>query len=246
MKKTKIAWTETTWNPITGCSKCSAGCQNCYAEKIARRLQAMGIEKYKNGFTVTLHENALDEPLSLKGQHTIFVCSMSDLFHKDVPFSFIDKIMETIRLTPQHTYQLLTKRADRMAEYFLQHDVPKNAMLGVTCECQKAKGRIGSLRKIKTDCVKFLSCEPLVEDLGELDLQGIDWVIVGGESGNKARAMKKEWAQNIQSQCKVQGIPFFFKQWGTWGEDGIKRNKKANGCLLDGKIIQEYPRGIKQ
>lgn len=242
MNKTEIAWTEITWNPISGCTKCSAGCQNCYAEKMAFRLKAMGLEKYRNGFTVTLHENCLSEPYTWKGNKTVFVCSMSDLFHKDVPFKFIDRIMEVIERTPQHTYQLLTKRAERMAEYFAERAVPKNVMLGVTCECQKAKERVGCLRSVKSECVKFLSCEPLVEDLGELDLSGIDWVIVGGESGTNSRPMKKEWVLNIQWQCGEQGAAFFFKQWGTWGEDGVKRNKKANGCLLDGKVMQEYPK----
>ena len=202
----------------------------------------MGLEKYRHGFTVTLHVDCLDEPYSWKGNKTVFVCSMSDLFHKDVPFKFIDRIMEVIEKTPQHTYQLLTKRAERMAEYFAKRAVPKNVMLGVTVDDWKGKERIEYLKSIKTDCVKFLSCEPLLEYLGDLNLDGIDWVIVGGESGNNARRMLKPWVENIQRYCKRFNVAFFFKQWGSWGEDGIKRNKKANGCLLNGKIVQEYPK----
>ncbi len=240
MRTTKIEWTDKTWNPITGCSKKSTGCLHCYAEVMARRLKAMGQEKYANGFTVTLHERCLNEPLTWRGNHNIFVCSMSDIFHEDVPFDFVDRMFDIIRGTPQHRYQILTKRAERMAEYFTTRSIPDNVWLGVTVEAQSSRFRIDYLRNLPAS-VKFLSCEPLVEDLGELDLTGIDWVIVGGESGPQARPMKEEWALNIMKQVEAQGARFFFKQWGTWGADGIKRNKHANGKLLKGEIIQEMP-----
>lgn len=240
MKTTKIEWTDKTWNPITGCTKISPGCAHCYAEVMTRRLQAMGLGKYENGFHVTLHEECLDEPLEWKQPHTIFVCSMSDLFHKDVPFAFIDKVMETIRQTPQHRYQLLTKRAERMEEYFLTRDIPDNAWLGVTVEAQISKSRIDRLRGLDAP-IRFLSCEPLIEDLGELDLTNIDWVIVGGESGPQARPMKEEWVLSIMRQAEEQGAAFFFKQWGTWGSDGIKRSKHKNGKLIEGKVLQAMP-----
>lgn len=240
MRTTKIEWTDKTWNPITGCSKKSTGCLHCYAEVMARRLKAMGQEKYANGFIVTLHERCLNEPLTWRGNHNIFVCSMSDIFHENVPFEFIDKMFDVIKSTPQHRYQILTKRAERMAEYFTTRSIPDNVWLGVTVEAQSSRFRIDYLRNLSAS-VKFLSCEPLVEDLGELDLTGIDWVIVGGESGPQARPMKEEWALNIMKQVEAQGARFFFKQWGTWGADGIKRNKHANGKLLKGEIIQEMP-----
>jgi protein gp37 len=240
MKTTKIEWTDKTWNPITGCTKISAGCTHCYAENMARRLCAMGQEKYKNDFTLTLHENALDEPLFWWKPHTIFVCSMSDLFHEKVPFSFIDKVLNTIIATPQHRYQLLTKRCARMAKYFETRMVPENVWLGATVEAQAVKDRIDMLGSIPAP-VRFLSCEPLIEDLGTLDLTNIDWVIVGGESGKIARPMKEEWALSIERQAAANGSAFFFKQWGTWGADGIKRSKYANGKLLKGKIKQAMP-----
>lgn len=208
---------------------------------MARRLKAMGLEKYQNGFQLTLHPDTLEEPVSWHKGHNIFVCSMSDLFHKDVPFEYIDRMMEVIRRTPQHRYQILTKRAERMAEYFATHPVPANVWLGVTVECQATKQRIESLRSIKAAPIRFLSCEPLLEDLGQLDLQNIDWLIVGGESGPKARPMKEEWALNIKRQTEAHGAAFFFKQWGTWGSDGIKRNKHANGKVLGGEVVQQMP-----
>lgn len=240
MKTTKIEWTDKTWNPITGCSKKSTGCQHCYAEVMARRLKAMGQAKYANGFQITLHERCLSEPTGWKGSHNIFVCSMSDLFHEDVPFEFIDKVFDIINRTPQHRYQVLTKRAERMAEYFATRNIPQNVWLGVTVEAKSSRFRIDYLRTLDA-AVKFLSCEPLVEDLGELDLDGIDWIIVGGESGPQARPMKEDWVLHIQRQVENQKSIFFFKQWGTWGADGVKRNKHANGKLLKGEIVQEMP-----
>ena len=240
MKTTKIEWTDKTWNPITGCTKKSAGCAHCYAEVMAQRLKAMRLEKYRNGFDLTLHEDNLEEPLAWKKAHNIFVCSMSDLFHENVPFEFVDRIMDTIKWTPQHRYQILTKRSERMREYFQTREVPLNVWLGVTVECASSKARIDHLRDLNAT-VKFLSCEPLIEDLGELNLDGIDWIIVGGESGSKARPMQLAWVINIKQQVEQQGAAFFFKQWGTWGSDGIKRNKHANGKTLQGEIIQQMP-----
>lgn len=241
MSSTKIEWTDASWNPVTGCTKISAGCQHCYAEIMARRLCAMRVDKYKNGFHVTLHEDCLDEPKRWHKPCTIFVCSMSDLFHEDVPFSFIDKVLATIEQTPRHRYQLLTKRADRMQEYFSTRNVPINVWLGVTVDVRESKPRIDFLRNIENVPIRFLSCEPLLEDLGTLNLEGIDWIIVGGESGRKARPMKEEWVLNIKGQVEMDRKSFFFKQWGTWGSDGIKRNKRQNGKALQGVVCQMMP-----
>lgn len=241
MRTTKIEWTDRTWNPVTGCTKQSAGCAHCYAEVMARRLTAMGLKKYENGFKPTLHPDDLEEPKKWKKGSNVFVCSMSDLFHPDVPFGFIDRVMQTIEETPQHRYQLLTKRAERMAEYFATHEVPINAWLGVTVECKDVLNRIDFLRSIEDATVRFLSCEPLLEDLGEIDLKDIHWMIVGGESGPKARPMQEEWVVNLRTQAKKHKVSFFFKQWGTWGQDGVKRNKHANGKELEGKVVQQMP-----
>ena len=241
MSTSKIEWTDASWNPITGCSKISPGCQHCYAEMMARRLCAMRVDKYKNSFRVTLHEDCLEEPVKWRKPKTIFVCSMSDLFHEDVPFGFIDKVLLVIERTPQHRYQILTKRAKRMVEYFSTRSVPENVWLGVTVDVKASKSRIDSLRSIKNAPIRFLSCEPLLEDLGTLDLTGIDWIIVGGESGRKARPMKEEWALNIKQQVDAAGKAFFFKQWGTWGSDGVKRDKHKNGKALKGEICQKMP-----
>lgn len=241
MANSKIEWTNKSWNPVTGCSKVSEGCKHCYAEVMARRLKAMGQIKYSNGFHVTTHEESLIEPLKWHKPQMIFVCSMGDLFHEKVPDDFIDRVMKTIEKTPQHRYQLLTKRADRMAVYFSNHPIPHNAWHGVTVECKSSIPRIDLIRNLNAS-VKFLSCEPLVEDLGKMDLDGINWIIVGGESGMQARPMKEDWALNVKQQAETMNIPFFFKQWGTWGADGIKRNKHVNGKLLQGKIIQELPK----
>jgi Bacteriophage protein gp37 len=240
MATTSIEWTDKTWNPITGCTKVSRGCANCYAELMSRRLKAMGQSKYKNGFKLTLHPESLSEPLKWIKPHTVFVCSMSDIFHDEVPDSFIDKIMETIIQTPQHNYQILTKRAERISEYFTDREIPQNAWIGVTVEDINSKERINYLRSLNAS-IKFLSCEPLLEDLGALNLKNIDWVIVGGESGSKARPMKEEWVLSIKEQADSQGSSFFFKQWGTWGSDGVKRNKKVNGKLINGKVYQKMP-----
>lgn len=240
MKATKIEWTDRTWNPVTGCTKHSEGCAHCYAETMSRRLKSMKVAKYQNAFRLTLHEECLKEPLKWRKQHNIFVCSMSDLFHNDVPFSFIDKVFEIIRLCPQHRFQILTKRAERMAEYFKNIETPKNVWLGVTVENKFSKGRIDFLRGINAE-IHFLSCEPLLEDLGKINLENIQWIIVGGESGSSARQMQKIWVDKIKEQAVANDIPFFFKQWGTWGEDGVRRSKSKNGKILDGEIIQQMP-----
>ena len=213
---------------------------HCYAEVMARRLKGMGQVKYKNAFKLTVHPESLDEPKTWAKPHNIFVCSMGDLFHEKVPFDFIDRVMETIVATPQHRYQILTKRPERLHEYFTSHDVPQNVWLGTTVESRRNKFRIDYLRGLHAP-VRFLSCEPLIEDLGEMDLTGINWVIVGGESGMQARPIKEDWIVGIENQCEQHHIAFFFKQWGTWGQDGIKRNKHANGKLLQGEIIQQMP-----
>jgi protein gp37 len=241
MKKSKIEWTEETWNPTTGCDKVSAGCKNCYAETMAKRLQAIGVKGYENGFKFTLMLERLEQPLRKRKSTKYFVNSMSDLFHEDMPSDFLDEIFKVIEQTPQHIYQVLTKRENKMEEYFATREVPSNVWLGVSVEDKKSGlPRIDKLRNIKA-AIKFLSIEPLLEDLGKVNLSGIDWVIVGGESGPKARPMKEEWAINIKEQCDRMEIPFFFKQWGTWGADMVKRNKKSNGRILQGKVWEAYP-----
>jgi protein gp37 len=238
----KIEWTEQTWNPVTGCTKISPGCKYCYAEVMAKRLKAMGAQGYENGFnTITLMYERLDQPLHRKKPTIYFVNSMSDLFHEAVPFDFIDRIFDTIRGTPQHAYQILTKRAERMNEYFQTRQVPDNAWLGVSVEDKKyGIPRIGYLQAIKAK-TRFLSIEPLLEDLGRFSLKGIHWVIVGGESGVKARPMEESWVLKLRDQCQRNGIDFFFKQWGSWGQDGVKRNKGANGRQLEGQTWDMIP-----
>ncbi len=241
---TKIEWTEQTWNPTVGCTKISPGCTHCYAESMAIRLKAMGVKGYENGFKLTLLPDRLNDPLLRKKPTIYFVNSMSDLFHEDVPFEYIDQVMNTIKKTPHHIFQILTKRAERMVEYFNQNSPSNNVWLGVTVENKKyGLPRIDLLRQINAK-VRFLSIEPLLEDLEDINLTGIGWVIAGGESGNKARPMKKEWAENIRDQCKSQKVPFFFKQWGTWNSEGQKNNKKQNGRYLDGKIWNQMPKAF--
>ena len=237
---TKIEWTTETWNPVTGGTQLSAGCANCYAKTIALQMQKNGVRKYVNGFTVTMHEYALNMPRLLREPSFIFVCSMADLFHKDVPFEFIDKVMAVIRSTPQHTYQILTKRAERMAEYFTARAIPANVWLGVSVEASDVKHRIDSVRNLPAS-IRFLSCEPLVEDLGELDLTNINWVIVGGEHAVNARPMKEPWVLSIKDQTEKQGALFFFKQWGSIGRDGVYRSVERNGSQLQGKTYKAMP-----
>lgn len=237
----KIEWTEHTWNPVTGCTKISAGCKNCYAETLAKRLKRMGASGYANGFKLTLQPDRLRDPLDRKKPTIWFVNSMSDLFHERVPFEFIDLVMATIADTPQHRYQILTKRADRMAAYFAERRITENVWLGVSVE-NRMHGlpRIPVLRTICAP-VRFLSIEPLLEDLGQINLCGISWVIVGGESGPKARPMQAAWARSIRDQCELADIPFFFKQWGSHGADGVRRAKSANGRQLDGRVYDHMP-----
>lgn len=237
----KIEWTEMTWNPMTGCSKVSPGCKNCYAETMTKRLQAMGTNGYDNGFDISLLPERLDQPLRRKKPTVYFVNSMSDLFHEKASFSFLDEVFDVIARTPQHTYQILTKRAGRMSKYFSKRTPPKNAWLGVSVEDKKyGLPRIDKLRTIPAK-IRFLSVEPLLEDLGEINIDGIHWVIVGGESGSNARPMKAEWAENIRQQCENCDVAYFFKQWGTWGSDGVKRAKKINGRELNGRVYDNYP-----
>lgn len=237
----RIEWTERTWNPTVGCTKISPGCKHCYAETMALRLQAMRTSGYENGFKLALLPNRLAQPLRRTKPTIYFVNSMSDVFHEKVPFEYIDRIFETVRQTPQHTYQILTKRAVRMAKYFASREVPSNAWLGVSVEDRKhGLPRVDQLRDVGAK-VRFLSVEPLLHSLGEINLSEIHWVIVGGESGPKARPMQLEWVEEIRLQCKNIGIAFFFKQWGGWGADGKKRAKKENGRMLNGRVFDEMP-----
>jgi protein gp37 len=239
--KSKIEWTESTWNPVTGCTKVSPGCKYCYAETMARRLKAMGVAGYEHGFQLQLQPHRLEEPYLQKKPTVYFVNSMSDLFHELVPDRYIESVLRVITETPRHTYQILTKRAERIEFFFRSRVVPENAWLGISAENREyGLPRMQLLQKIDAK-THFISAEPLLDDLGELNLSNIEWVIVGGESGPKARPMKAEWVENIKRQCEAQGVAFFFKQWGGWGADGIKRSKKANGNLYQGKKWQAYP-----
>jgi protein gp37 len=208
---------------------------------MARRLTAMGARGYERGFEVTLHPDRLEWPLQRRAPTVWFVNSMSDLFHADVPDDFIDSVLDTIRRSPQHTYQILTKRADRLPSFFASRAVPSNVWLGVSVEDRKyGVPRISHLRRVPAN-VRFLSVEPLLQDVGELDLRGIHWVIVGGESGSQARPMKAEWVQSVKRQCENAGVAFFFKQWGAWGADGRRRSKAANGRQFEGRTWSNYP-----
>jgi protein gp37 len=239
--RSNIEWTEQTWNPTVGCTKISPGCKNCYAEVMARRLQAIGVRGYEKGFVLTLIPERLAEPLERRKPTIYFVNSMSDLFHEKVPFEYIHRVFDVMSHTPQHTFQVLTKRASRMAEFCLGTTVPANVWLGVSVENRKhGLPRIPILRGVNAQ-VRFLSVEPLLEDLGSFDLSGIHWVIVGGESGKKARPMKPEWVENVKNLCDVADVAFFFKQWGTWGADGQKRSKHANGRRLHGQVWDRMP-----
>ena len=238
---TKIEWVKNkngnkgdTWNPVTGCSKISLGCKNCYAERFAKRLQAMGQAAYKNGFELTLHEEYLNKPFKIKSPRMIFVNSMSDLFHEDVPFTFIEKVFNVMHRTPRHVFQILTKRSERLLQLSPKLFWSDNIWAGVTVEHHKYIHRINHLRKTGAK-VKFISCEPLLSPLSGLNLKGIDWVIVGGESGPRARPMNKSWVIEIRDTCRSRNIPFFFKQWG-----GV--NKKKAGKVLEGRIYEEMPK----
>lgn len=228
-----IEWTEHTWNPVTGCLKISQGCKNCYAERMAKRLKAMGAARYANEFEPTLHWDLVDAPVAWKKPRLVFVNSMSDLFQEDVPDEFIQRVFHTMEACPQHTFQILTKRSDRLRSIAAQLTWPQNVWMGVSVEDARVMHRIGDLAAVPS-AVRFLSCEPLIGALEEMPLENIDWVIVGGESGPRARLMKEEWVRSIQRQCRVAAVPFFFKQWG-----GVR--KDLSGRLLDGRIYDEMP-----
>jgi len=237
----RIEWTEQTWNPVTGCSKLSPGCAFCYAEVFAKRLQAMGVAGYKNGFAVTLHPSRLEQPLRRRKPTIYFVNSMIDLFHEDVPDAFIEQIFAVIEAAPQHRFQILTKRAERLTLFAKGRHIPANAWLGVSVENRRhGVPRIDLLRKVEAK-IRFLSVEPLLEDIGSINLAGIHWVIVGGESGPRSRPMKIEWARNVRNQCVQTGVPFFFKQWGSIGADGVRRSKSTNGHELDREAWRQMP-----
>ena len=231
--KTKIEWTETTWNPITGCSKHSTGCKNCYAAVFAKRLKAMKNIRYSNGFDVTIHRDIFDRPLSWKTPRLVFANSMSDMFHKDVPDDVILELFEIMGQAKQHTFQILTKRSERLAKMSGRIKWTDNIWMGVSIEDDAALSRADDLRKTGAK-VKFISAEPLLSSLSDLNLAGIDWLIVGGESGHKARPMEKQWAEELQKKAEESNTAFFFKQWGGW-------NKKKTGNLLNGVEYKEWP-----
>jgi protein gp37 len=233
MAKSKIEWTEATWNPVTGCTKVSPGCKHCYAERMAQRLQAMGQTNYVDGFDVRCHDHILEVPLGWKKPRTIFVCSMSDLFHEKVPLDYVLRVFDVMKRAHWHRFQVLTKRADRMAILSPAFELASNIWMGVSVETDKYRGRIDELRSTDAQ-TKFLSLEPLLGPLPDLDLREIDWVIVGGESGPGSRPMLPDWVTDIRDQCLRARVPFFFKQWGG-------TNKKKAGRLLDGRTWDEYP-----
>lgn len=228
-----IEWTDSTWNPVSGCSKVSPGCKHCYAERMALRLQAMGLEAYRDGFSVRLQPQALEAPLRWRQPRTVFVNSMSDLYHDKVPDAYIRQVFSVMERATQHRFQVLTKRAERMASLARFLPWPEHIWQGVTVESQAYRHRIDLLRQVPS-AIRFLSLEPLLSPLPSLDLDGIHWVIVGGESGPGCRAMDPAWAIDLRDQCRAAGVPFFFKQWG-----GV--HKKAAGRLLEGRIYDEMP-----
>lgn len=231
--RSRIEWTEATWNPVTGCTKISPGCAHCYAERMALRLKAMGQDKYATGFRVALHEYVLEAPLTWRTPQMVFVNSMSDLFHAKVPPSFIQRTFGVMRRAGWHRFQILTKRSKRLRTLCRTLDWPENVWMGVTVETMNYRFRIDDLRETSA-AIKFVCFEPLLENITHVDLRGIDWVIVGGESGPGARPLREEWVVNIHDQCQAAGIPFFFKQWG-----GV--NKKQAGRLLRGRTWDQLP-----
>jgi len=235
--KSAIEWTESTWNPVSGCTKISDGCANCYAERMTLRLAAMGQKRYRNGFEVTLHPEALDEPYRWKKPRVVFVNSMSDLFHKKIPLSYIQDVFSVMNKNQRHTFQILTKRSETLRELAPLLKWSDNIWMGVTIENDDYVDRADDLRMVNA-AIRFLSLEPLIGPVPSLDLRSINWVIVGGESGPGARPMKKEWVLDIKAKCQESGVPFFFKQWG-----GV--NKKKAGRLLLGKTWDEYPQTYK-
>ncbi len=239
--QSKIESTEQTWNPATGCTKVSAGCKYCYAERMALRLQLTGNEGYAQGFALTLRPERLDQPLQRTTPTMYFTGSMTDLFHEDLPDAFLERIFTVIGQTPQHTYRILTKRAERLPCFFKHRPIPRNLWLGVTVEDREhGLARLAFLRQVPAR-IRFVSMEPLLEDVGTVDLSGIHWVIVGGESGPNARPMREEWALAVRDQCQAANVAFFFKQWGTWGPDGVRRDQAANGRLLADQLWEQRP-----
>ncbi len=228
-----IEWTEATWNPVTGCTKVSAGCKNCYAERLASRLQAMGNLRYRNGFKVTLHRDLVDLPKRWREPRLIFVNSMSDLFHEQVPLDFIQRVFATMHECSQHTFQILTKRSGRLKTLASELDWPRNVWMGVSVEDSRVLSRVDDLRRVPA-AIRFLSCEPLIGSLAGIDLTDIHWVIVGGESGWGARTMKIEWIREVFRACRKHKVPFFFKQWG-----GVR--KHVTGRRLNRKTYDEMP-----
>ncbi|MBI3127660.1 MAG: phage Gp37/Gp68 family protein [Candidatus Tectomicrobia bacterium] len=228
-----IEWTNATWNPVTGCTKISPGCKNCYAERLAHRLQAMGNPRYRNGFALTLHDDLLTLPLKWSKPRQIFVNSMSDLFHEKIPFDFIARVFETMSKAHWHTFQVLTKRAENLEKLSCRLPWPENVWMGVSIESVEYTWRLSHLKKVPA-FVRFVSAEPLLGAIPKLPLDGIHWVIVGGESGPSHRDIKREWVRDIRRQCVKARVPFFFKQWGG-------TTPKAGGRLLDGKVWDEYP-----
>ena len=239
-QNSSIEWTEATWNPTTGCTKVSPGCANCYAERMANRLKAMKQPRYATGFKLALQEDIVELPLRWKKPRVIFVNSMSDLFHKDVPIGFIKRCFEVMAEASQHKFQVLSKRPERVAEVAGELNWPENVWMGTSVENAKYVERIRVLQKIPA-AVRFLSVEPLLGPVSRMPLKDIHWVIVGGESGPKSRPMKIEWVRKVRDQCVSKGVPFFFKQWGAYGADGVRRSKKANGRELDGEEWSEMP-----
>jgi protein gp37 len=232
--KSPIQWTDATWNPSTGCSKVSPGCKNCYAERLSSRLQKMGNKKYKKGFSFTLHKSAIELPLKWKRSRKIFVNSMSDLFHESMPTDFLTNCFEVMEKANWHVFQILTKRPERMLSFVEDYgEVPDHVWLGTSVELAMYKSRIETLRKVPVN-IRFISFEPLLGPIGAVDLSGISWAIVGGESGPNHRPIDPEWAQEIRDACKAQAVAFFFKQWGG-------RTPKSGGRVLDGKEWNEYP-----
>ncbi len=231
--RSRIEWTQATWNPVTGCTKVSAGCKHCYAERMAHRLKAMGVSRYRNGFQLTTHQDLLDLPHSWREPRLVFVNSMSDLFHEEVPLEFIHRVFTTMGECSRHTFQVLTKRSGRLRELAPYLDWPSNVWMGVTVEDRSVIHRVRDLQEIPAT-IRFLSCEPLLGPLPELPLEGIDWLIVGGESGPRARPMREEWVLAIQRQCAAEEVPFFFKQWGG-------PRKRRSGRLLRGLIHDAMP-----
>lgn len=232
-KATHIEWTNMTWNPVTGCSKVSQGCKHCYAERMAKRLKAMGSPRYVDGFQVTLHPDLLDLPKRWRQPRLIFVNSMSDLFHEDVPFDYIERVFETMRECPKHVFQVLTKRSARLKDLGGKLDWPANVWMGVSVEDERVLSRVDDLRETPA-LVRFLSCEPLIGPLPNMNLEGIHWVIVGGESGPRSRPMESSWALDIRDQCEKAEVDFFFKQWG-----GVR--KDLTGRELDGRLHNDMP-----